>query len=119
MRKTTKEQALNPEFKRDAQNYAAKLVEELNLTKDDIHDWITDEYRDLKDTITDEDGNEEFLDMECFETKYIATWFRDFCKRVPDHVTPRIHESTILRLIVFTSILRARDPARTQGWGIR
>ena len=113
------EQALNPEFKRDSKNYAAQLMEKIGVSKDECHDWITDIYRDLKEPITDENGMEVFLDMECFEVPNIATWFRDFCKRVPDDITPRIHRSTLPRFIAFTSILRARDPSGTKSWGIR
>ncbi|MDA5556182.1 hypothetical protein [Shimia sp. MMG029] len=121
MQITTMDQARDTEFLRNLKNYCSN-VEEYNPETKKFErirpcrwlDWLTDEYRDLRETITDENGNEVFLDMEVFEVPSIFFWFRDFCKRVPSNIEPRLRPESEGRVIAMATILRARDPEGTR-----
>lgn len=120
MQITTVEQARDAEFLRKMKNYCSTLEEYNQDTKkfERIRpcrwlDWLTDEYRDLRVNITDESGGEAFLDMEVFEVPSIDFWFRDFCKKVPSHIEPRLRPESEGRVITMATILRARDPEGT------
>lgn len=123
MRKSTEEQILDPEFLRDARNYAAAYLVEESIQPHQMLDHITDIYRDLEERITDYCTvlgceQEVWLDMDVFEVPGIEDWLERFCTWVPDHIQPYLTCATRGRAIALTSILRAADPEGTRYWGL-
>lgn len=120
MQITSLNQARDAEFLRNLKAYSSSIEEYNPETKKPELirpcrwlDWLTDEYRDLKVALTDDEGNEVFLDMEVFEVPSIHFWFRDFCKPVPPKVQPRLRREAEGRVVAMSSIIRARDPDGT------
>ena len=124
MRLISQQQLSNTEFVRRVRNYVANLAQVENITEGMWRDWLSDQYRDLSTPITDEDGHEVFLDMDCFEgsdrleeeVDSIHYWFRCFVKAVPPNVRPHVRREAMLRVIAIASILAARDPVGTAHW---
>ncbi len=127
MRRITQLELSNPEFIRDLRNYTAFLGKALGLTPWCWRDWMIDLYRDLDPVIIDENGTEVFLDFECFEgtdefddePDTIAYWFRDFCRRVPQHIKPRVRAEARPRIVTMGTLLSVYDPKEAQHWGRR
>ena len=110
----TRERARNTCFLRNLKNYCDHLSKEQRFRPCEWLDWLTDVYRDLTEVISNEQGEEVFLDMEEFEVPSIHFWFRDFCKPVPSHVEPRLRPESEGRVIAMATILCARDPNGTR-----
>lgn len=131
MRFVTNDEIANPEFVRDLRNHAARLGATLGLKPTDWRSWM---YRTYADgyfagdmRAVDACGREVFVDFDCFECSdafeeerdSVATWFRDFCTPVPDHVVPRVRCCAVKRVVALGTLLRALNPGAAELWGVR
>jgi hypothetical protein len=106
-------QHLTPIFLADVRAY----LRSLKVSPGQWLDFITDAYRDGP-LIVNERGEEVDLDLDQFET-VSRYWWRDQTKPLRTDVTPRVRAEAVERLLVISSILRARDPSGTALWGMR
>lgn len=124
MNKITHGDLANPEFVRAIREYAAVLARKQNISFRAFRDWLSNTYRDLRVSITDETGAEVFLNLDCFEgtdefkeeADPIVWWFRDFLTPPPSHITPYVRVEAKERVAVLATILSANDPAGTAHW---
>lgn len=96
--------------------YCHAVALEHRLSNQDWLDWLTNEYRDLREPLIDPGGREVLLDMECFETPTIRFWFRDFLKTQPRSKVLRLRQESRPRLFALMNILAARDPLAAAYW---
>ncbi len=93
----------NPEFIRATRNYAASL----NIPYRAWRNYIVDWYRDAPIIFVGANGHEAFVDTEMFDFEHADSWFRDFCKKVPPCVTPRVRKEARARTLALASLLSA------------
>lgn len=107
------EDELTPLFVRDLRRHAQALA----IPCGQWTDFLSDQYGRYLGQIVDGDDREVMLDMDVFERPNIRYWFRDFCKAVPDSVTPRVKRSAMQRIATMATILRAIHPVPASLWG--
>lgn len=83
------------------------------------HEHLCGLYRDYRGWISDQVGDEVFLDMEVFEHPNIREWFRDYIRPVPLGVRPRLRGESKERVRTLATIMRAYHPEEAMMWGVR
>ena len=106
----------NPEYTRDVRGAAYALAVPFRRWRD----FAVNEYMNFEGWIASWSGHVVTLDTGVFERPNIEYWFRDFCcTPCPPDVRPRVRREAMARTIVLATILKARNPAAAQWWGVR
>jgi hypothetical protein len=110
------EELSNPDFVRDIRNFASGLDIDPTYWLETLYNM----YCQYPGWIVDRNGQEVFLDLEHFETRFIREWFRDWaCQPIAENVRPRIREESRERIRILGTILKAKYPGSAMMWGVR
>lgn len=104
----------NPEFLRDLRIFAANL----RVSRGRWLDWLADGYRDADAILVDDCGDPADVDLELLELDGIEWWFKDWCKRPPAGITPRLRIEARERVRVVATLLRLIFPKESIVWGV-
>ena len=115
---------------RELDNHAwlaeAKLfTQRLRVPRSRICDFLADGLRDTDTVLLTEDGNRAYIDLEEIEKADdeddeidgFEWWYKDWVRRAPPGVKPRLRTEARERVRLITTILRLIFPKETSVWG--
>lgn len=104
---------------------AKSFTQRLRVPRSRIRDFLADGLRDTDTVLVTESGDRACVDLEEIEkddgddceTDGFEWWYKDWTRKTPPGVTPRLRVEARERVRVITTILRMIFPKETSVWG--